>query len=115
MHTGARVRTKTHVVSARLTADEKAKLDAKAEAAGIRTAEWVRRHLMLAQEVTQDDRNLPLLTAISSEVQRLTFLAAQDGQDVSSEEIKKIIEDRAVANAPSVVNRWMWKVGQLNG
>lgn len=115
MHAGTRLRTKTHQIAVRLPDALFAKLQTRAGSFDVTLAECARRVLETSLTVTNDEGNLPLLTAISAEVQRLTFLAAQDGHDVSSEEIKKIIEDQAVANAPAVVRRWIWKVGQLNG
>ncbi len=91
-------------VSVRVSPSEKEQLESKAAYAEMTLSEWGRGRI-LDDWPTRRERRQLIFQAIDSEVIRLTLIAAQAGEDITSKESQERIERQARTSAESVLDR----------
>ncbi|MDQ2775625.1 MAG: hypothetical protein M3Y57_12025 [Acidobacteriota bacterium] len=97
----------TEQFNIRLTAEEKKDLERRAKLAGVPLGTWGREQLLRVAWPPETERRRLVFAAMASENSRLTFVAAQDGTDLTSEESRERIERKARASAEALVDRWL--------
>ena len=96
----------TEQLNLRLTAEEKRELETKAKQAGVPLGTWGREQLLAAVWPTGIERRRLVFLALASEISRLTSLALFDQLDLSDPKLQAEIEQRALASAEKLADRW---------
>ncbi len=95
----------TQQVNIRLTPDEKAGLETRARRAGKLLATWSREQLLRPDWPSAEDRRGLIFDTINTEIIRLTLIAAQNADDITSRESQERIERQARASAEAILDR----------
>ena len=94
----------TEWVTVRVSSSEKQELELRAAQAEMTLSNWGRRRI-LDDWPTRRERRQLIFQTIDSEIIRLTLLAAQSGEDVTSKDSQERIEKQARATAETILDR----------
>ena len=97
----------TEQCNIRLTVDEKVELERRAKQAGVPPGTFARRQVLGAIRPVGDERRGLIVVAMAGEISRLTFIAAQNGAELGTEESKERIEREARLSSEALVDRWL--------
>ncbi len=100
-------RTYTEQLNIRLRTEEKNALESRAQQAGKPLAEWGREVLVGSVGLRPEERRQLMTLVIGSEINRLTIVSAQNGEDVAGDLIRERIERQAKASAEAILERWL--------
>ena len=97
----------TEVVSSRVTPQELSAFKEHAARAGKRVSDWVRETLCNSLEISPAAYSQLVFQAMASETIRLTLIAAQNEQDITTRESHERLERQARASAEAITERWL--------
>ncbi len=90
----------------RVTPEEKKALEERAKQADLPLGKWCRDVVLAAIWPTGIERQRFVFLAMASEISRLTSLALFDQLDLSDPKLRAEIEQRALASAEKLTDRW---------